>query len=148
MSKSMGNFIDLERLRAYTERFGLDALRWYLATQGPLGGGDADFSHVKFVETFNADLANGIGNATSRVGNMIDKYFGGVLPADDGVELAPDAASGFEGTGVRSTFEWKGLCAAAAERVRACLETQDLEGALRAGTGLASKVDQIGRAHV
>lgn len=143
MSKSMGNFIDLERLRAYTERFGLDALRWYLATQGPLGGGDADFSHVKFVETFNADLANGIGNATSRVGNMIDKYFGGVLPADDGVELVPDAASGFEGTGVRSTFEWKGLCAAGADRVRACLETQDLEAALRAGTGLASRVDLL-----
>ncbi|MBL9030348.1 MAG: methionine--tRNA ligase [Phycisphaerae bacterium] len=80
MSKSLGNFIDLERLRAYAARFGIDALRWYLVTQGPLSGADADFSHAKFVEVYNADLANGIGNCASRVGNMIEKYFGGVLP--------------------------------------------------------------------
>ncbi|MFN0133590.1 MAG: class I tRNA ligase family protein [Phycisphaerales bacterium] len=80
MSKSLGNFVDLETIRAYTGRFGVDALRWYLLTQGPLHATDADFSHAKFVEVYNADLANGIGNCASRVGNMIEKYFEGSLP--------------------------------------------------------------------
>ncbi len=85
MSKSLGNFIDLDRLREYAERFGLDGLRWYLLTQGPLTGADADFSRAKFIEVYNADLANGIGNCASRVGNMVDKYFGGELPDPKGV---------------------------------------------------------------
>jgi methionyl-tRNA synthetase len=80
MSKSLGNFIDLERLKAYAARYSLDALRWHLATQGPLSGSDADFSHAKFVEVYNADLANGIGNCASRVSNMIGKYFDGRVP--------------------------------------------------------------------
>ncbi len=80
MSKSLGNFIDLETIRAYTGRYGVDALRWYLTTQGPLHATDADFSHTKFVEVYNADLANGIGNCASRVANMIEKYFQGAVP--------------------------------------------------------------------
>ncbi|MBX3376321.1 MAG: class I tRNA ligase family protein [Phycisphaeraceae bacterium] len=83
MSKSLGNFIDLDKLRAYAGRYSLDALRWYLATQGPLGGNDADFSHAKFVEVYNADLANGIGNCASRVSNMIGKYFDGKVPSSE-----------------------------------------------------------------
>ena len=99
MSKSLGNFIEIDQLAAYStwivdaERkqaekegrearaMGIDPVRWYLATQGPLGANDADFAHAKFVEVYNADLANGIGNCASRVGNMIDKYFDGVVPA-------------------------------------------------------------------
>jgi len=77
MSKSLGNFIDLDRLLAYADRYSLDALRYFLLTQGPLGATDADFSYARFVETYNADLANGIGNSVSRVGNMIVKYLGG-----------------------------------------------------------------------
>ena len=84
MSKSMGNFIDLAQLKAYADRYSLDALRWYLVTQGPLGATDADFAHAKFVEVYNADLANGIGNSASRVGNMIAKYFDGKVPSFDG----------------------------------------------------------------
>jgi methionyl-tRNA synthetase len=84
MSKSLGNFIDLETIRAYTARYGVDALRWYLTTQGPLHATDADFSHSKFVEVYNADLANGIGNCASRVANMIEKYFNGVVPDANG----------------------------------------------------------------
>ncbi|MEM1165482.1 MAG: class I tRNA ligase family protein [Planctomycetota bacterium] len=93
MSKSEGNFIDLPTLDAYAnwDQFGpfaLDALRWYLLTQGPLGTTDADFAHAKLVEVYNADLANGIGNAASRVANMINKYFDGQLPD------SPDVAGG------------------------------------------------------
>lgn len=80
MSKSLGNFIDLPTIRAYNEAFGNDAMRYYLLTQGPMGATDADFAHAKFIETFNADLANGIGNAASRVANMIGKYFDGACP--------------------------------------------------------------------
>src|SRR5262249_26918477 len=70
-------------LEAYVKKYSLDAVRWYLLTQGPLGATDADFSHSKFIEVYNADLANGIGNCASRVGNMIEKYFGGAIPSPE-----------------------------------------------------------------
>ena len=84
MSKSLGNFIEIDLLQAYAKRYSLDAVRWYLATQGPLGSNDADFAYSRFVEVYNADLANGIGNAVSRVGNMIGKYFDGKVPDPKG----------------------------------------------------------------
>ncbi|MEM1186056.1 MAG: methionine--tRNA ligase [Planctomycetota bacterium] len=80
MSKSLGNFIEIDQLKAYADRYSVDAVRWYLATQGPGGATDADFAYQRFVEVYNADLANGIGNATSRVANMIAKYYGGSVP--------------------------------------------------------------------
>mgnify|MGYP001234661982 CR=1 FL=1 len=80
MSKSLGNFIEIDQLKAYAERYSLDAVRWYLATQGPLGATDADFAYGRFVEVYNADLANGIGNCASRVANMVEKYFDGEVP--------------------------------------------------------------------
>ncbi|MEZ6319187.1 MAG: methionine--tRNA ligase [Phycisphaerales bacterium] len=82
MSKSLGNFIEIDLLRAYADRYSLDAVRWFLATQGPLGANDADFAHARFVEVYNADLANGIGNSTSRVANMVGKYFDGKVPQE------------------------------------------------------------------
>jgi methionyl-tRNA synthetase len=81
MSKSLGNFIDLERLDSYVAEFGLDAVRWFLLTQGPLAANDSDFSHDRFGEVYNADLANTVGNCFSRVATMTNKYFGGKLPA-------------------------------------------------------------------
>ena len=80
MSKSLGNFVDMPTMDAYRAAFGDDALRWYLLTQGPLGATDADFAHEKFVEVYNSELANGVGNASSRVANMIAKYFDGEAP--------------------------------------------------------------------
>jgi methionyl-tRNA synthetase len=80
MSKSLGNFIDLEKLDRYVRSFGLDALRWFLLAQGPLGTTDSDFAEAKFIETYNTDLANAIGNCTSRVTKMTSRYFGGTLP--------------------------------------------------------------------
>lgn len=89
MSKSLGNFIDLEKIQGYVEEFGLDALRWFLATQGPLGSTDADFAHDKFLDVYNSDLANTVGNCASRVSNMINRYFDGRLPEHDGhVEIS------------------------------------------------------------
>ena len=80
MSKSMGNFIDLERIDHYVETFGLDALRYFLATAGPLGTTDSDFAEARFIEVYNAELANTWGNCASRVTNMIHRYFDGQIP--------------------------------------------------------------------
>jgi methionyl-tRNA synthetase len=124
MSKSLGNFIDLDKLKAYAGRYSLDGLRWYLATQGPLSGSDADFSHAKFVEVFNADLANGIGNCASRVGNMIAKYFDGKLPERGPGESPVPAA-----------------CSAAASIAARTADAFDLAAALSQGINVVRAVD-------
>jgi methionyl-tRNA synthetase len=68
MSKSLGNIIDpLE----YVEKYGTDALRYYLLAKiSPTE--DSDFTKEKFEETYNADLANGIGNLVSRVAKLCE----------------------------------------------------------------------------
>jgi methionyl-tRNA synthetase len=131
MSKSLGNFIDLERLNAYVRTFGVDALRWYLVTQGPQDSTDADFAHGRFVETYNAELANGIGNASSRVGNMIDKYFGGKVPDAKGVTV-------LEGLG---EYDWPSITATAVRSAISKAEVLDLAGASFEGINLVRKVD-------
>jgi len=81
MSKSLGNFIDLEAIRGYHDRFGLDAWRWFMATRGPLGASDADFRDAHFREAYLSDLVNTVGNGASRVTAMVERYFEGTLPA-------------------------------------------------------------------
>jgi len=127
MSKSLGNFLDLPTLSAYADAYSIDALRYYLLTQGPLGSTDADFAHGKFIETYNADLANGIGNAASRVTNMIGKYFDGKMPES--------VSHHFEG------FDWPTIAKEAVEEANACADRVDLLGLTRAGIGLSNKVD-------
>ncbi len=131
MSKSLGNFIDLDVIKAYCDKYSRDALRWYLATQGPLHTADADFAHPKFVETYNAELANGIGNATSRVGNMIEKYFGGKVPDPKGVKQIDDLRE----------FGWPEINATAVRGAIAKADAFDLAGALHEGVMLVRKVD-------
>ncbi len=130
MSKSLGNFIDMETIDAYRARYGTDALRWYLLTQGPMGATDADFSYAKFVEVYNADLANGIGNASSRVINMIDKYFGGRCPP---ASPPTDTAE----------MPLPGMARDVAFRVSACLGENDIAGALHAALSLSNAVDMF-----
>ncbi len=81
MSKTLGNFIDLEKIDHYVATFGLDALRYFLASNGPMGTTDSDFAESKFIEVYNTDLANTLGNCFSRISNMTNRYFGGKLPA-------------------------------------------------------------------
>ena len=81
MSKSLGNFVDLARIDHYISTFSLDALRYFLATQGPLGTTDADFAEAKFIEVYNTDLANTLGNCFSRISNMTNRYFAGRVPS-------------------------------------------------------------------
>jgi methionyl-tRNA synthetase len=63
MSKSLGNVIDPFEV---IDSYGVDALRYYLLKEIP-SGGDGDFSYKRFEETYQADLANGIGNLVARV---------------------------------------------------------------------------------
>ena len=73
MSKSRGNMVYPMEV---VDRYGLDALRYYLISQMPLGN-DALFSYDLFIEKFNTDLANSLGNLVSRTIAMINKYFNG-----------------------------------------------------------------------
>ena len=128
MSKSLGNFVTIEVLEAYAQKFSLDALRWYMVTQGPLGATDADFSHSKFVEVYNADLANGIGNCASRVGNMIEKYFDGKVPDPHGVTSHAD-------------YYWPMHVEAASKKAAAAAAAMDLNSLAHAGMDLVRAVD-------
>ena len=90
MSKSLGNVVGGEALREYVDRYSLDGLRWFLATAGPRGAGDAECSDQLFRDVYNRDLANVLGNCVSRVTNMIARYFDGRLsPCADGPDAAP-----------------------------------------------------------
>jgi methionyl-tRNA synthetase len=81
MSKSLGNFLDLETLERLAGELGTDAVRWYFAAQGPLRATDADFSEAALRALRDADLANGLGNCVGRVVGIVSKHFDGLLPA-------------------------------------------------------------------
>ncbi|MEO1768441.1 methionine--tRNA ligase [Candidatus Enterococcus ferrettii] len=76
MSKSKGNVVYPEML---VERYGLDALRYYLLRAVPFGS-DGVFTPEDFVSRVNYDLANDLGNLLNRTVAMINKYCEGVVP--------------------------------------------------------------------
>ena len=86
MSKSKGNVVDPFPL---VEKYGVDALRYYLAREVTFGQ-DGSFTPELFVERINMDLANSLGNLLNRTVSMINKYFGGEIPQYLGKKTAFD----------------------------------------------------------
>ncbi|WP_437792372.1 methionine--tRNA ligase [Macrococcoides caseolyticum] len=87
MSKSKGNVVDPHIL---IDRYGLDAVRYYLMRELPFGS-DGVFTPEAFVERTNFDLANDLGNLVNRTIAMINKYFDGNLTGYKGQMHAVDA---------------------------------------------------------
>jgi methionyl-tRNA synthetase len=121
MSKSLGNVIRPLEMR---ERFGMDTFRYFLLREMSFGQ-DAAFTEDAFITRTNADLANGLGNLTSRVLSMQARYFDGVLQplvpstADD---IAAALAEHPEYRGTDADEEVKAAFALAEEKAPAHLD--------------------------
>ncbi len=85
MSKSRGNIVRSETI---LDTLGGDALRYFLLREIVFGQ-DGSFSFDALVQRFNADLANDLGNLSSRTLSMITRYFGGEVPYPSPSERTP-----------------------------------------------------------
>ena len=113
MSKSKGNIIYPEEL---LDRYGLDATKYYLVREFPFDQ-DTMFTPQSFVNRYNGDLANDLGNLLNRTVGMINKYFDGKVDTANAMETEFD-----EGL--------KGLTLKTAEEVEKCLDTIHYSNAL------------------
>jgi methionyl-tRNA synthetase len=86
ISKSLGNAVGEAELASLSDdgTVAVEGLRYFFAARGPIGAADADYSRDELVRFYNAELANGFGNAVSRVLGLLDRYLGRSVPRTDG----------------------------------------------------------------
>ena len=123
MSKSLGNFVDLEKIDRHVAEYGLDSLRYFLAAYGPLGANDSDFAEAKFISVYNSELANDLGNLVNRALTMITRYRSGNVPSANQMDLQADAER---------------VCAVYQQK----MSSLDLGGALEAWRGLVTRANR------
>ena len=120
IGKSLGNAVDPSGL---IERYGVDALRWWLCREIPRVG-EADFTEERLVECADRDLAKGVGNLVQRTATLAVRAFG-----DDPVTSVPEN-------------ELAATCDATRARVDASLAAFDLRGATEAIVGLVDAANR------
>jgi methionyl-tRNA synthetase len=120
MSKSLGNVLDPFEV---IERFGADALRYYLFREVSFGQ-DGSVSAAGFESRYETELANEYGNLASRTLAMVDRYRDARVPAD---QPDPELSSGFDGV---------------ADRVRELLDAAELSQALEEIWKLVRRLNQ------
>lgn len=120
VSKSEGVSVSLDEAIA---RHGPDALRWYLLREVGFEN-DGDFTFERFDARYVADLADGLGNLSSRSLAMIEKYRGGVVPAS--AEITPLELQGAQAVGAYAT----------------ALDALDLKGAAEAAWTIVTRANQ------
>ncbi len=114
ISKSLGNGVDPFAL---AEKYGADALRYYLLTE-ILPFEDGDFSEDRLRQKYNADLANGIGNLAARVGNLLEKN-----QIKTSLSLDNEASVAFwEGENGLSSYQFNRVLQSIWQEIAACNE--------------------------
>ena len=101
MSKSTGNVVDPLVL---ADRFGVDAIRFYLLRDVPFGQ-DGIYTNELLIKRINSDLVNTLGNLIKRTAAMIGQYFDGVIPSPDKTEAVDDELKQFALSTVKAVDE-------------------------------------------